>query len=929
MNESRVIVYSPQGEFAQELPPDLVFERIRTEELNGEHSLSITTAVVLSKGQRLLTCDATETWREYVVQGEDAEHASGKRAIGTYYCIWSLQHDLIGTTCTAMPGTQTPTTASLALEALLSNTDRWQRGTVTQTSTGGASMWRKSAWEALGILTEVWGGEVGASIAVDGAGVISRNVDLWAHEGSEAVTRRFDYSRDLEGIKRNVSEDEVFARIIPLGKGEETASGGVGRKIDITSVNDGVEWLENSQAALAYRVPDGTGGWEYPTAYVENSDCETPATLKEWGLSVLPTWTTPKVSYTADVVQLAEAGMDVQGIALGDEVHVVDRAFGGDGIRIQGRVIRLVTDELQPSNVTVTLGNLTEGLQDVFGELSASLSRTRDVVQAINGGTMSTAEYLSRLIERINAEVNATGGYTYITEGQGIRTYDVAVSDPLVGAEASAVTELKGGTIRIANSKTTQGAWEWKTLITSGHVAAELVTVANLTAGFVGSAASGNYWDLDNGILQLASTTTIDGEAIATQDAVISEVDVEYAQSTSSSQAPVSGWSTTAPTWESGKYIWQRTKTVNQAGTASYSTPTCIQGAKGADGSPGSPGAQGVGVSAIVEQYYLSTSASTQTGGSWGTTQPAWVSGKYIWTRSQVTWTNNTTTYTDPVLAQAINGANQAASDAEKVATNYLAFDANGLCVGDQTSGTLGRNILIGSSNIDVRNGATILARFAAKLIELGRNATDAVIKFCGGSASISASTTGGVTVSSFEGDNTAIRGKSGTKTAHVVCVSSNTQPMVTIAATDTSATPSASSMVVYNDHFSVNTSEFALNTGKLNLNTGVNAVSRCSAPTSWTQSFGVYAYRNQYGVVSVYCVPQVVAGGAIGTSDVGTLPVGWRPYQNQYQRVYCGGWCVLQVNTDGKIYFVRQEQTVADTLYVCMSFPAVNTDAV
>jgi len=86
-------------------------------------------------------------------------------------------------------------------------------------------------------------------------------------------------------------------------------------------------------------------------------------------------------------------------------------------------------------------------------------------------------------------------------------------------------------------------------------------------------------------------------------------------------------------------------------------------------GDPGVKGDQGVGASAIVEQYYLSTSSTTQTGGSWSTTQPAWSSGKYIWTRSKITWTDDTTTYTDPVLAKAINGANETSSAASSTAT--------------------------------------------------------------------------------------------------------------------------------------------------------------------------------------------------------------------------------------------------------------------
>ena len=74
-------------------------------------------------------------------------------------------------------------------------------------------------------------------------------------------------------------------------------------------------------------------------------------------------------------------------------------------------------------------------------------------------------------------------------------------------------------------------------------------------------------------------------------------------------------------------------------------------------------GEAGIGVKGIVELYYLSNSSTTQTGGSWSTAQPAWQKGKYIWTRSQITWTDNSVTFTNPVLAKAINGANEAVDD--------------------------------------------------------------------------------------------------------------------------------------------------------------------------------------------------------------------------------------------------------------------------
>lgn len=163
----------------------------------------------------------------------------------------------------------------------------------------------------------------------------------------------------------------------------------------------------------------------------------------------------------------------------------------------------------------------------------------------------------------------------------------------------------------------------------------------------------------------------------ALEETAITNVNVEYAQNQSTTIAPTSGWSTDAPAWRDGWYIWQRTATTTSDGTA-YSDPVCISGRDGVDGQrgpqgpQGQPGATGVGVSKIAEQYYLSRSSSTQTGGSWSGAQPAWSPGMYIWTRSLITWTDGNTSTTQPVLASAINGANETANTASQDADNAL-----------------------------------------------------------------------------------------------------------------------------------------------------------------------------------------------------------------------------------------------------------------
>ena len=62
-----------------------------------------------------------------------------------------------------------------------------------------------------------------------------------------------------------------------------------------------------------------------------------------------------------------------------------------------------------------------------------------------------------------------------------------------------------------------------------------------------------------------------------------------------------------------------------------------------------------------------------------------------------------------------------------------MKFDNSGLTVGDLTKNTLGRNVNIDSSSVNIRNGTNVLAQFAESLIEIGKNTSTATISFLGG----------------------------------------------------------------------------------------------------------------------------------------------------------------------------------------------------
>ena len=514
----RIIVHDHTDAYLFEIDPRQVLSLQYTDELNGENSLTISTTQELQKTDRILVRDSMGDWHEYVVLGIESTHKDGGgNIINKYYCTWSLQYDLsatyVDTQVGLVPGAESiPNPAREGLAAALSGTTRWAIGTVTVTVLSSASFYRRSGWEAIDQVLERWGGEVRSTIQVDGTGVVSRLVDLLEHTGRTEATRRFDYGADVAGIKRTVSDDVWPCRIVPLGRSMETEAGGYTRRPTIADANGGVVWLQDDAMVPYTRVPDGQGGWEYPTAIIKNDTYEKPEDIKAWALAHITEYTKPIVSYEVDVKQYEQAGMNPHGVSLGDETLVVDATFGTGGLRIATRVIKIQGDLLDPTATKLTMGSKGVSLASQLGSITRGIERLSD--QVSNGSEyQNTAAYLSALLGRLNGEINALGGYTYITQGEGIRTYDVPVADPTSGLEANSVVEIKGGTIRIANSKTSGGDWDWKTVFTSGHIAAELVTAAQLVTGYIGDPTGTTYWDLDTSFIKLvgAISMVVDG----------------------------------------------------------------------------------------------------------------------------------------------------------------------------------------------------------------------------------------------------------------------------------------------------------------------------------------------------------------------------------------------------------------------------------
>lgn len=153
---------------------------------------------------------------------------------------------------------------------------------------------------------------------------------------------------------------------------------------------------------------------------------------------------------------------------------------------------------------------------------------------------------------------------------------------------------------------------------------------------------------------------------------------ITYQAGTSGTTAPTGTWAASIPTVAQGQYLWSKTVIIYTDNTTSttYSVAYIPK-----NGTNGATGATGTGVNTIVQQYYLSTSKTEQSGGSWVTAMPVWSTGLYLWTRYAITYKNPTSTaYTSPICDSSWEAVNDLETDMNEKfdeAANDLATQLN------------------------------------------------------------------------------------------------------------------------------------------------------------------------------------------------------------------------------------------------------------
>lgn len=475
-----------------------------TDALDGTDEINITCADDVNKGDYIVWVDAQGKTHEHIVDDVSRKHGESGTLETTFTGVNSIAELWDDWTDDIRPSGQVAT----ALQRVLNGT-RWTVGTCDITNSASVVLYHQSARESVAEILATWGGELETTIETNGSKVTARKVGVRKLRGNQSSPKRFTWTKDIKTITRTVSSDNPKTRVYGYGKGVETDSGAYGRRLTFESVNGGKTYVENTAATKIWGHPNATGtALPACTSYV-NEQCEDASQLLAETKAYLKEVSEPKVSYEASVLDLYAFGRSWEGVAVGDKVAIIDKGFTDDGIRLTGRVSQIERD-LLTGDATVTFGNLTDAMADMWQSVSQTLknnSRAAATYDAVAGTSVS---WLIQLQDALNDQFNAVGTYKVETFELGSVYSNVPLNPetglPLKSISGMWAVNISGRGIRLASGLTSSGQWNWKTFITGASVTADCVNAGTMKAdriraGLLTDEKGRSTWDLTNGTL--------------------------------------------------------------------------------------------------------------------------------------------------------------------------------------------------------------------------------------------------------------------------------------------------------------------------------------------------------------------------------------------------------------------------------------------
>ena len=261
---------------------------------------------------------------------------------------------------------------------------------------------RENTWQTIQEkLINKFGCEIRFRVESDGLYIDFLN-EIGVHRTTE-----IRMSKNMKSITKEVDPSTFVSRLIPLGAklmeevdGEEVETE---ERLDITSVNDGKNYIDVADGISVYGIHVGYAYWD---------DVTVASTLLKKARDYLAENSRVQVKYSITALDLSLLGLDIDDFDVHNYHPIVNPLLGIDD---EGRITRKtinITDEIQ-SNFEIgdNFKTLNEIIQDRYNTLKATIENIKLDTSNLQGKISVTQNSVNKLNTKIEG---IDGTYLYI-----------------------------------------------------------------------------------------------------------------------------------------------------------------------------------------------------------------------------------------------------------------------------------------------------------------------------------------------------------------------------------------------------------------------------------------------------------------------------------------------------------------------------------
>lgn len=379
---------------------------------------------------------------------------------------------------------------------MLKETD-WKPGTVVTSTNFSGNFYYQSVLSSLYELCAKARCEFWPVIKFADGKIVSKSIDV-VDMLSDDYGKLFKYGDNLLHVVAETNTDELYTAFIGRGKGEQTLdengnpTGGYGRKIrfdsiDYRSSKDGVsvhspigqDYIEISEATALYGYPNGNAR----ITTVDFDNIEDRKELADATFDYALENCRPKV-------QLKASGLQYEKVELGETVTII----GQMDIRYKTRVFKIKKDFLREKVVSFEFGDkLVKTMADRLKQGQVA-EKEREITEQ---------NYIKAMISMVESSFFNEDGYQYDLKADN--EYNLPAGfysfNRPIDQNPSKVIYFGAGKLMIANSKKSDGSWEFSVAIDGDAINANVIRAGILKGGRV-------EWDLQNGTFLIGKSTS-------------------------------------------------------------------------------------------------------------------------------------------------------------------------------------------------------------------------------------------------------------------------------------------------------------------------------------------------------------------------------------------------------------------------------------